>query len=85
MTHEIRDCINSVLTSTPPEIDVRFGAEVVAACGAAYLSAIRKKAVTVEEFKQFCKEMIRQHGDGEDADLAILDTLLSPYKQGASP
>lgn len=83
MTHEISDCIDSIRTNTPPEIDIRFGAEVVAACGAAYLSAIRHKAVTMDEFKLYCAEAVQSHGDGEAADTAVLEHLLSPYKQGA--
>ena len=81
MTHEIETFIDHVRSGTPPDIDVRFGAEVVAACGAAYYSAILKRAVTLNEFKAFSHKFIREHGDNEKADEAVLDYLLKPYRR----
>jgi len=53
MTHEIETLIDHIRSDTLPDIDVRFGAEVIAACGAAYFSAIQERAVTIDEFKEF--------------------------------
>jgi hypothetical protein len=80
MTHEIETFIDHIRSDTPPDIDVRFGAEVIAACGAAYYSAIQGRAVTLYEFKEFSRGFVEKHGDSEEADEAILDYLLKPYK-----
>jgi predicted dehydrogenase len=64
-----------------PEIDIRFGADVIAICGAAYLSAIRGSAVTLEEFKDFSRDTIKKFGDNEKADDAIVLELLKPYRR----
>ena len=80
MTHEIETFIDHVRTNTPPDIDVRFGAEIIAACGAAYLSAILKKAVTLDEFREFSHGFVEKYSDNEEADEAILSYLLEPYK-----
>jgi len=76
---EIEHFIDCVRAGTPPEFDVTFGAEVIAICEAAYLSAIRKRAVTVEEFKEFAREYVRKFGDGGEAEEALLADLLKPY------
>jgi predicted dehydrogenase len=76
---EIGHFIDCVRTGTPPEFDLNFGAEVIALCEAAYLSAIRKQAVTVEEAKEFAREYVRKFGDGEQAEEALLADLLKPY------
>jgi len=76
---EIGHFIDCVRTGTPPEFDLNFGAEVIALCEAAYLSAIRKHAVTVEEAKEFAREHVRKFGDGEQAEEALLADLLKPY------
>lgn len=80
MTHEIETFIDHIRSDTPPDIDVRFGAEVIAACGAAYYSAILKRAVTLDEFKDFSRGFVEKYGDTEEADEAILNHLLEPYK-----
>ncbi len=77
--NEIETFIDCVREGTPPEVDVHFGAEVIAVCGAAYLSAILKKAVTLDEFKDFSRGYVKKHGDGEEAELAVLKDLLAPY------
>ena len=51
MYNEISNGVDCVRNQTPPDIDVRFGAEVIAVCGAAYYSQLLGRAVTVEEFK----------------------------------
>ena len=81
MTHEIEDFIDNIRSDTPPDIDVRFGAEVIAACGAGYLSAIKGRAVTMDEFKAFSREFVKEYGDNEKADEAVLDYLLEPYRR----
>ena len=77
--NEIETFIDCVRAGTPPEVDVHFGAEVIAVCGAAYLSAIRKRAVTLDEFKDFSRGYVKKHGDNEEAELAVLKDLLAPY------
>jgi len=49
---------------------VEFGAEIIAVIGAAYLSAIRGQAVTLEEFKTFSRGYVEKHGDNEQAEEA---------------
>ena len=63
----------------PPEVDVAFGAEIIAICGAAYLSALRRRAITIEEFKDFSRTYVQKHGDNEEAEEALLTDLLAPY------
>ncbi|MGD8238860.1 MAG: Gfo/Idh/MocA family oxidoreductase [Armatimonadota bacterium] len=77
---EIETCIDAVRAGTPPEIDVHFGAEIIAIIGAAYLSAIRGRAVTIDEFKEFSREYVARHGDNERAEEAIIADLLAPYR-----
>jgi predicted dehydrogenase len=81
--HEIETMVDCVRTGTPPEIDVSFGAEVIAVCGAAYLSAIEKRAVTLDEFKDFSRGFLQKHGNREDAAEAVLGALLGPYRKRA--
>jgi predicted dehydrogenase len=70
-----------VRTGVRPEIGVDFGADVIAICGAAYLSAIRNKAVTLDEFKQYSRGFVDKYGDNEEADDAIVLELLRPYRR----
>ena len=81
VAHEMETFIHHVRSDTPPDIDVSFGAEVIAACGAAYYSAIMKRAVTLDEFKDFCRGFTEKYGDDEKADEAVLDYLLKPYRR----
>ena len=79
--HGIETFIDAVREAKPPDIDVAYGAEVIAICGAAYLSAIQKRAVSLEAFKDFSREYIQKYGDNEKAEEAILTDLLKPYRQ----
>ena len=79
MTHEIETFIDHIRSDTPPDIDVSFGAEVIAACGAGYYSAIMGRAVALDEFKDFCRGFVEKYGD-EEADEAVLNYLLEPYR-----
>lgn len=79
---EIETMVECVRTETPPKIDVHFGAEIIAVCGAAYYSAIQKRAVTIGEFKEFCGSYVSKYGDGEAATLALLKDLMRPYARG---
>ena len=81
--HEIETFIDCVCAGEPPEIGLAFGSEIIAAIGAAYLSAIRKRAVTLDEFKAFSLGYVDQHG-GEQAEEAILADLLAPYRRRAA-
>ena len=78
--HEIETFVDAVRSGTAPQFDTRFGAEVIATMGAAYLSAIRETAVTLEEFKRFSRGYVEKHGDTERAEEAILTDLLAPYR-----
>ena len=83
--HEIGTFIDCVRTGQPPQIDVHFGADIIAICGAAYLSALRGRAVTLEEFKEFSREYVKKHGDTEEAEEAIINDLLAPYARKEEP
>lgn len=78
---EIETFIDCIRTGTPPEIDVNFGAEIIAVIGAAYLSASRKQAVTLEEFKDFSRGYVEKYGDNDKAEESILTDLLKPYRR----
>jgi predicted dehydrogenase len=82
--HEIETFIDCVRAGEPPEIGLAFGSEIIAAIGAAYLSAIRAQAVTLDEFKAFSRGYVERHGDGVHAEEAILADLLAPCRKGAA-
>jgi myo-inositol 2-dehydrogenase/D-chiro-inositol 1-dehydrogenase len=73
--------LDAIEASRPSEFGIDFGAEVIAACGAAYLSAIRGKAVAIEEYMDYCREFVKRLGDNEKADDAIVLDLLKPYRR----
>jgi len=79
--NEIETFVDCVRDGTPPDVDVHFGAEIIAMCDAAYLSALRGRAVTLEEFKDFCREYVKKYGDDEQAEDALVTDLLAPYKR----
>ncbi len=79
-SQETETFIDCVRTGTPPEIDVHFGAEIIAIIGAAYLSALEDRAVALDEFKQFSRKYVDRHGDNEQAEEAIITDLLAPYR-----
>ena len=81
MTHEIETFVDHIRSDTPPDIDVSFGAEVIAACGAGYYSAILNRAVTLDEFKAFSRGFVEEYGDTAEADDALLNYLLEPYRE----
>ena len=81
---EIETCLDSVAQDTRPEFDIEFGADIIAAIGSADLSAVERRAVTLDEFKEFSREYVRDHGDGEEAEVAILNHLLAPYRRSAA-
>jgi predicted dehydrogenase len=81
---EIETMVECVCSGTPPEIDIRFGAEIIAVCGAAYYSAIERRAVSIDEFKEFCGTYVSHYGDGEASTLALLKDLMAPYVQGGT-
>jgi len=76
---EIETFIDCVRAGTPPAVGVEFGADVIAICDAAYLSQVRGRAVGMDEFKDYCRDLVARHGDGEEAEEALLRELLSPY------
>jgi predicted dehydrogenase len=80
--NEIETMVDCVRTGTPPEVDVHFGAEVIGVCGAAYYSAIRERAVTMDEFKDYCRSYTLEYGQGEEATVALLVDLMKPYSRG---
>lgn len=67
---EIRNMVNCVLRGTRSISDDRFGAECSAIVGAAYLSQKRgKRAVTLEQFKRFARDIARRTPDSADEEL----------------
>jgi predicted dehydrogenase len=78
---QIGSFLEKIRKHEPSEIDVNFGADVIAICGTAYLSAIEKRAVTLDEFKDFSRKYIEKFGDNETADDAIILDLLKPYRK----
>jgi predicted dehydrogenase len=62
------------------DLDIHYGSDVIAICGAAYLSALQGTAVTLEDYMSFCQEFIDKYGDNEKADDAIVTELLKPYR-----
>jgi predicted dehydrogenase len=81
MATEVRTFLDCMASGTVPETDIRFGADVIAICGAAYLSAIRGKAITLAQFKSYCEGFTKKLGDREAADDAIVMELLAPYRR----
>lgn len=80
MYDEIETFVDCVRASRAPEIDLAFGSDIIAICGAAYLSAIENRAISLDEFKEHCRGYVDEHGDTVEADDAILTDLLAPYK-----
>ena len=81
---EIEGFIDAVVEAKPPEIDVHYGAEVIAVCGAAYLSAIRKSAVSLEAFKAESRAYLGKYDNYQLAEEALLADLLAPYRRKSS-
>jgi len=79
MLEEIETFIDAVRGEGGPALDISFGADVIATCGAAYLSALRGRPVTLSEFKDFSRGYVEKYGDNERAEEAILKDLLEPY------
>jgi hypothetical protein len=75
----IRDFVDCMAQGGSPELDVHFGAGIAAVISAAYLSAIRKRAVTLDELEAYSRGFVEKHGDCEKADDAIVNELLAPY------
>ena len=81
VAHEIELMIDGILDRRPPECDVNLGAEIIAIVQAAYLSALRRRAVTLDEFKDFARSYVTRLGDNERAEEALLTDLLEPYRR----
>jgi predicted dehydrogenase len=78
---EVTSFLDAIETGRASETDIGFGSDVIAICGASYLSAIRGTAVGLEEFKDYCRDFVKRLGDGEKADDAIVLELLKPYQR----
>ena len=81
MAQEIELMVDGILDRRPPECDVNLGAEIIAIVEAAYLSALRGRAVTLDEFKDFARSYVAKFGDNERAEEALLMDLLKPYRR----
>ena len=81
---EIETMVDSIRRRTPPTCDVHFGAEVIAVCGSVYYSAIQKRPVTLDEFKEFCGSYVEKYGAGEEATVALLQDMMKPYARGGA-
>jgi len=76
---EIRNMCNCVLKNIKPLCDERIGAETTAIVQAAYLSQKRgKKAVTLEEFKEYALKL--REKAGRDAPALLLKETLEAIK-----
>ncbi len=72
---EIRNMCNCVLNKVEPLCNEKIGAETTAIVGAAYLSQKRgRKAVTLEEFKEYALKI--REKEGEKAPEVLLKELL---------
>jgi hypothetical protein len=80
---EMKSFFDACRTGRSPLYGIDFGANVLAVCGTAYLSALRGKAVSLEEFKAYCREFVQKIGDNDRADDAIILELLAPYRKKA--
>lgn len=80
---EIQNMVESVLSSTPSIMDAAFGSECSAIVGASYLSERDgRRAVAVEEFKQFAHGIAAQYPNSpKAADDALVDALLSAVRK----
>ena len=76
---EVESFIDCVRTGVAPAAGVQFGADIIAMCDAAYLSQVRGRAVTLDEFKDYARGLVREYGDGERAEEALLAELMQPY------
>ncbi|MCC7358559.1 MAG: Gfo/Idh/MocA family oxidoreductase [Anaerolineales bacterium] len=81
---QIGTFLDRARAGTPTVYDAAFGAEVIAICGAAYLAALRGRAVTLDEFKAFAREKLARYGDNAHADDAIVLELTDQFKRSAS-
>ncbi len=77
---EVENFIDCVRAGRAPAAGVEFGADVIAMCDAGYLSQVRGRAVTLEEFKDYARALVREHGDSVEAEEALLAELLRPYR-----
>ena len=75
----IRAFVDCMRLGRPPELDIHFGAGIAAVCSAAYLSAIRKKAIAFDELDAYAQRFVDEYGDCEEADDAMVTALLAPY------
>jgi predicted dehydrogenase len=80
---EILNMVECVRNNTPSISDAAFGAECSAVVGASYLSERDgRRAVSVEEFKQFARDIAARYpGDPSAADNALVDALLSAVRK----
>jgi len=81
---EMKSFFDACRAGAEPGFGLAFGADVIAACGAAYLSAIRGAAVTLEELKDYSRGFVADRGDGAEADDAIILDLLRPYREAGA-
>jgi predicted dehydrogenase len=81
---EIATMVDCIRDKRQPQVDVSFGADIIAICGAAYWSAIEKRAVTLDEFKAFCRGYLAKQGDTPEAEEALLRDLMKPYTLGGA-
>jgi len=78
----VSDFLDGIRSGQAPVVDGRMGAEVMAVIGAVYLSGLSKRAVTLDEFKEYCGTSIGRFGDNAEADDAIVTALTEPFRLG---
>jgi predicted dehydrogenase len=61
---QVKNMCQCILQGHKPQCDERIGAESMAIAGAAYLSQQRGRVpVSIEEFKEYAKDLEAKHGD----------------------
>ena len=76
---EMSEFFDAYAAGRTPVYGAQFGANIIATCGASYLSAKVGGTVSIDQFKQYSSGFVDRLGDTSDADDAIIVDLLEPY------
>lgn len=77
---EFSEFFDAYRAGAEPLISAEFGSNVIAVCGAGYLSAKEGGAVTLDHFKEYSRSFVAKYGDNTEADDAVILDLLEPYR-----
>jgi predicted dehydrogenase len=79
--NEIKNFIQCVRNKRESVINHKVGLKIMEVMGSAYLSELKgRKAVTIEDFRNFCSDLASKEQDREAAILRIVETLMEPYQ-----